>query len=103
MEIDYTPALVTDDLYLMGQTAMAGVGVAQLPFNLCAEPVRDGRLIVLLPSYRLPVHQFHAVFPSRRGLVPAVRAFIEFLAGELPGMTTRVSRCYEDIARNPDR
>jgi len=47
--------------------------------------------------------QFHAVFPSRRGLVPAVRAFIEFLAEELPGMTANVSRCYEDIVRQPDR
>ena len=103
VDIDYAPALVTDDLYLMGQMAMEGVGVAQLPFNLCAAPVRDGRLVVLLPSYRLPIHQFHAVFPSRRGLVPAVRAFIEFLAGELPDMTARLSRCYEDIARSPDR
>ena len=103
VDIEYTPALVTDDLYLMGQTALAGVGVAQLPFNLCAEPVRDGRLVVLLPEYRLPVHQFHAVFPSRRGLVPAVRAFIEFLAEELPGMTANVSRCYEDTVRQPDR
>ncbi|NBF18714.1 LysR family transcriptional regulator, partial [Pseudomonas sp. Fl4BN2] len=39
----------------------------------------------------------------RRGLVPAVRAFIEFLAEELPGMTANVSRCYEDIVRQPDR
>jgi len=103
IDIEYTPALVTDDLYLMGQTALAGVGIAQLPFNLCAEPIRDGRLVVLLPSYRLPVHQFHAVFPSRRGLVPAVRAFIEFLAAELPNMAANVSRCYEDIARKGDR
>lgn len=103
VDIEYTPALVTDDLYLIGQTALAGVGVALLPFSLCAEPVHDGRLLVLLPDYRLPTHQFHAVFPSRRGLVPAVRAFIEFLAEELPGLTGNVSRCYEEIARKPDR
>ncbi|GCB04205.1 LysR substrate-binding domain-containing protein [Ralstonia sp. SET104] len=103
VDIDYIPALVTDDLYLIGQTTLAGVGVAQLPFNLCAEPVHDGRLVVLLPEYRLPAHQFHAVFPSRRGLVPAVRAFIEFLAEELPDMTANVGRCYEDIVRKPDR
>ena len=103
VDIEYTPALVTDDLYLIGQTTLAGVGVAQLPFNLCAGPVHDGRLVVLLPEYRLPAHQFHAVFPSRRGLVPAVRAFIEFLAEELPDMTASVGRCYEDIVRKPDR
>lgn len=103
VDIEFTPALVTDDLYLMGQTALEGVGIAQLPFNLCADAIRDGRLVVLLPNYRLPAHQFHAVFPSRRGLVPAVRAFIEFLVEELPDVTARVSRCYEDIARQPNR
>jgi len=103
VDVEYTAALVTDDLYLLGQTAIEGVGVAQLPFNLCSGAIRDGRLVVLLPEYRLPIHQFHAVFPSRRGLVPAVRAFIEFLAGELPDLTARVSRCYQDIARPPNR
>ena len=107
IDVDYTPALVTDDLYLMSQVAIEGIGIAQLPLNLCAEAIRDGRLVVLLPGYRLPAHQFHAVFPSRRGLVPAVRAFIEFLAEELPDVTAKVSRCYADIARgnppHPDR
>jgi len=97
-DIEYVPGLVTDDVYLQCQIAIGGGGVAQLPFNLCAEAIRDGRLVVLLPDHRVPVHQLHAVFPSRRGLVPAVRAFIEFLAAELPMMTASASSCYEDIA-----
>lgn len=100
-DIEYVPALVTDDVYLLGQIAIAGISVAQLPFNLCADAIRDGRLVVLLPDHRVPAHQLHAVFPSRRGLVPAVRAFIEFLAAELPVMTAGASSCYEEIARQP--
>lgn len=99
VDIEYTPALVTDDVYLLSQIAISGGGVAQLPFNLCADAINDRRLIVLLPDHRVPVHQLHAVFPSRRGLVPAVRAFIEFLAAELPAMTATASSCYEEIAR----
>jgi DNA-binding transcriptional LysR family regulator len=38
----------------------------------------------LFPAYRATAHQLHAVYASRRGLLPAVRAFIEFLAAELP-------------------
>jgi len=76
---------------------MAGVGVAQLPFNLCLDALRDCRLIVLLPEHRVPAHPLHAVFPSRRGLVPAVRAFIEFLAAELPAMTAGASSSYGEI------
>lgn len=102
-KIAYKPALVTDDVYLLWQSAMAGVGVAQLPLNLCGESIQAGRLMVLLPDHRLPAHQLHAVFPSRRGLVPAVRAFIDALAAELPGMMTRTSGGYEAIARHTDR
>lgn len=84
MDISYASALVTDSGHLLMAAAIGGAGVALLPFNLCHEAVLDGRLVLLLPGHRAPEHQLHAVFPSRRGLVPAVRAFIEFLAAELP-------------------
>lgn len=96
-DIEYKPTFVTDDIYLLGQAAKAGIGVAQLPFNLCSDDIREGRLIVLLPDQRPPAHQLHAVFPSRRGLVPAVRAFIECLAAELPLVTSRANRHYAEI------
>jgi DNA-binding transcriptional LysR family regulator len=35
--------------------------------------------VQLLPEYSLPNGIVHCVFPSRRGLVPAVRAFIDAL------------------------
>ncbi|WP_409527168.1 inositol monophosphatase family protein [Rhizobium sp. BK377] len=56
----------------------------------------DGRLVKVLPHYRLHAHGLHAVFPSRRGLVPAVRAFLDFLAEELPGMLAAVTGGYDD-------
>ncbi|MFV0678168.1 LysR substrate-binding domain-containing protein [Variovorax sp. tm] len=83
VEIEYVPALATDDIHLIWQSALAGVGVAKLPFNLCAESIHRGDLTILLPDLILPPHQLHAVLPSRRGLVPAVRAFIDALSLEL--------------------
>lgn len=103
IEIEYAPALVTDDVHLLQQAAMAGIGVAQLPFNLCGEAIADGRLIQLLPGHRIAAHQLHAVFPSRRGMVPAVRSFIEFLAAELPRMTARANEYFRQMAGNADR
>ena len=82
-EIDYAPAMVTDDMQLVMQTVIGGVGLALLPFNVAHGAIARGELVVVLPQYRGAPHQLHAVFPSRRGLVPAVRAFIEFLAVEL--------------------
>jgi hypothetical protein len=40
----------------------------------------------------------HAVFPSRRGLVPSVGAFLEFLAAEVPPMLAGASALYEGSA-----
>ncbi len=82
-EIDYVPAMVTDDMQLATQAVIGGVGLGLLPFNVAHGAIARGELEVLLPQYRGTPHQLHAVFPSRRGLVPAVRAFIEFLAVEL--------------------
>jgi hypothetical protein len=55
-----------------------------LPETLCADAVRSGELEVVLPAWRLPMGIAHAVFASRRGLLPAVRVFIDFLAEKLP-------------------
>jgi DNA-binding transcriptional LysR family regulator len=92
VDVEYTCALVTDDLHLLMQSVLAGVGIAQLPFNLCAAAIDDGRLQVLLPNYALPANQLHAVFPSRRGLAPAVRAFLDMLAAQLPAIMARNRR-----------
>lgn len=77
------PRLITDDLMVQTEAAEAGLGVAVLPARLCQSALADGRLVRLLPDYDIPGGILHAVFPSRRGLVPAVRAFIDFLATEL--------------------
>jgi DNA-binding transcriptional LysR family regulator len=74
------------DFPLLRSLARRGVGITLLPENLCAELVHDGELDVVLPDWRLPEGICHAVFASRRGLLPAVRVFIDFLAERLPPM-----------------
>lgn len=64
--------------------AVAGVGVVQLPAMLVADELHSGRLVRLLPDWAPRREVVHAVFPSRRGLLPAVRVFIDFLAEHLP-------------------
>ena len=41
--------------------------------------VRSGDLEVVVPDWQLPQGICHAVFPSRRGVLPAVRVFIDFM------------------------
>jgi DNA-binding transcriptional LysR family regulator len=83
------------DFPLLRSLARRGVGITLLPENLCAELVHKGELEVVLPDWRLPEGICHAVFASRRGLLPAVRVFIDFLAERLPPMldAARVNCC----------
>lgn len=81
-----TPRLMTDDLVVLAQAAVAGQGVAALPVLVCQEALAEGRLVQLLPEYQMPGGILHVVFPSRRHLVPAVRSFIDFLVAELVDM-----------------
>ncbi|GGY16902.1 LysR substrate-binding domain-containing protein [Paludibacterium paludis] len=77
------PRLVTDDLQVLRDATLAGCGIAALPRFLCEAFLADGRLIRLFPDYDIPYGILHAVFPTRRGLSPAVRVFIDFLVEHL--------------------
>ena len=41
------------------------------------------RLVHVLPAWRAPDSIVHTVFTSRRGMAPATRAFVEYVAKEL--------------------
>jgi len=79
------PRLVADDLLTLKFAALGGSGMCWLPDYLCEAELRDGQLVPLLPGWNLPVGVVHAVFPSRRGLSPAVRSFLDFLGEHVPG------------------
>lgn len=99
LEIGYSPVFASDDGALICRMALAGLGVAQLPFHVCEPDLRDGRLVALLPGHAIPAHQLHAVYPSRRGMVPAVKAFIDLLGAELPPTLARANRAFETMLR----
>jgi DNA-binding transcriptional LysR family regulator len=50
---------------------------------MCQADIDAGRLEIVLPDWSLPGVSLHIVYISRRGLIPAVRAFIDFAAERL--------------------
>lgn len=82
--IDLRPRVSGFDFPMLMALARQGLGITMLPEILCADAVRKGELEVVMPQWRLPQGIAHAVFASRRGLLPAVRVFIDFLAEKLP-------------------
>jgi DNA-binding transcriptional LysR family regulator len=80
--VAHVPRLVSDDMAALCEAAVAGVGVVALPTMMVWRQVEAGRLVHVLPEWRPRAGIVHAVFPSRRGLLPSVRTLIEFLATE---------------------
>ncbi len=80
VEVIHTPCLGTDDLFTLRQAALCGVGIACLPALLVTDDLSSGALVRLLPSLNSRSGLVHAVFPSRRGMVPAVRSLLDSLS-----------------------
>jgi DNA-binding transcriptional LysR family regulator len=84
--IELKPRLSGFDFPMLMALARQGMGITMLPETLCAEAIRNGELEVVLPAWRLPQGIAHLVFASRRGLLPAVRAMIDYLAERMPAL-----------------
>ncbi|MQQ99223.1 LysR substrate-binding domain-containing protein [Glaciimonas soli] len=82
-ELVHTPRLHTDDLLTLRSAALRGIGVACVPALAVMTELRAGMLIRLLPHLSTRSGIIHAIFPSRRGMIPAVRSLLDFLAAEL--------------------
>ncbi len=78
--IPHRPRFVTRGMFALREAAVAGVGVVQLPTMMIREAVARDELRVVLPDWAPRREIVHAVFASRRGLLPAVRALVDFLA-----------------------
>lgn len=78
--LHHTPRFVTTDMIALINAAVAGVGVMQLPVVMARDQLATGLLVRVVPDWAPCREIIHAVFPSRRGLLPSVRALIDFLA-----------------------
>jgi DNA-binding transcriptional LysR family regulator len=79
IEVPHTPRLATDDLSTLLTAALQGIGIALLPDTAVRKSLADGSLMEVLPEVQVVPGIVHVVFPSRRGLIPAVRSLIDAL------------------------
>jgi DNA-binding transcriptional LysR family regulator len=84
-ELQHRPVCTADDLLTLKYAVVQGAGMCVLPDYLCTEELRRGALVPVLPGWEPPQAQVLAVFPSRRGMVPAVRRFLDFLGENVAG------------------
>ena len=84
VSVEVQARLITGDFAMLLEAARAGSGVALLPETVCAPAITSGELEILLPEWSAPQGIMHFVYPSRRGMMPGVRALVDFLAERLP-------------------
>lgn len=71
--------LSIDDFVVRKAAALAGLGFTALPLLHCETELASGELVHLLPDWSMPSGFLQAVYPHRRGVLPAVRAWIDHL------------------------
>lgn len=96
VRIEHTPRLRCHDFAVLHAATVAGHGIALLPESIVREALAAKTLIRVLPDWHLPQGVFHVVFPHRRGLLPAVRAFIDFLVETMPQALQHLPACPAD-------
>ncbi|GAA3903838.1 LysR family transcriptional regulator [Sphingomonas limnosediminicola] len=79
-DFEHDPRLRCEEFGALRAAAAAGLGVALLPDHVCWGDMDAGRLVRVLPEWHAQEGIVHLVFTNRRGLPPAVRAFIDHLA-----------------------
>lgn len=82
ISVPHTPRLITTDMVALRSAACAGLGVVQLPMLMVHEQIASGHLVRVVPEWMPRQEAVHAVFASRRGMLPAVRTLLDHLAEE---------------------
>lgn len=84
VSVTVTPQLACNDFPVLVEAAIHDGGIVLLPDVAVADPMRAGKLVQVLPNWSAPTGIVHIIYPSRRGMLPAVRTLVDFLARRLP-------------------
>ena len=82
--VAFEPRLSGNDLVMLKQAAEDGIGIVALPGYVCRAEERSGKLVRVLPEWMAGEANITAVIPFRHGLLPSVRAFVDYLVAEMP-------------------
>lgn len=77
------PILATGSLDILIASACQSAGIALAPAMNCKQALAAGALVRVLPDWTAVDGILHLVFVSRRGMLPGVRAVIDFVAAAL--------------------
>lgn len=81
-DVAITPTFITNDMDLLIEATLQGIGVGYLLREQVATHLASGRLVELLPRWAVRHTGSFLYYPGRRQMRPAVRAVIDLLRYE---------------------
>ena len=76
---NFAGTLTIDDGEAVGQAAMLGMGISQMPGFMAIDALKEGILEEILIDYRPPSVPFTALYLDRRLVSPRIQAFVNFM------------------------
>jgi DNA-binding transcriptional LysR family regulator len=89
-------ALFSNELPVLRDAAVRGLGIAYLPLTMVHEQLRSGALVLVLPSVLRSEAVVAVVYPERQFVAPAVRAFVDAVVEWAP---TAIAQTIPDECR----
>jgi len=80
----FAPRLSSDDMMTLKNASAAGIGIVSLPSYVCQSDIDSGLLVRVLPEWTSGNATLSLLQPSRKGVLPAVSAFAQYIIKELP-------------------
>lgn len=74
--VPIAPKLVTNDLSMLREVALAGIGIAMIPQHVVLNELADGRLVRVLPSVLGEVVDVFALYLPERRASPVLKAVL---------------------------
>jgi len=78
----------SDNLMIIHEAALAGLGVARLPEMQCRRHIEQGQLCVVMPGWAPPPIPIYALYPSRRHISIAGKLFLNELVKQFQAWTS---------------
>ncbi|AAU28353.1 LysR substrate-binding domain-containing protein [Legionella pneumophila] len=90
ISVHFQPILESNEWLVLKQAALSHLGITMMPQEICRKEIDSGLLVPILTEWSLPKASLYIIYPSRRGLIPAIRSFIDFVAEELINNCTNI-------------
>lgn len=79
-----TVRFASDDMSTLKNAAQMSLGLVALPSYVCRSEIEAGILVRVLPNWTAGRPQISLLIPTRRGILPAVEAFLDYIKKDLP-------------------